>query len=346
MSGGVDSSVAAYLLLEKGYEVMGVTLRLREDGGAGDVTGAIGDASKVCGILGIPHHVISCPELFREKVIDRFIDEYVHGHTPNPCVVCNRQVKWASVLSWAFEHDIPYMATGHYSGIVRLENGRYSVSRTKNGEKDQTYALYGLTQEQLAHTVMPLDGLDKKEVRRIAEKTGLPVFAKPDSQEICFVPDNDYAGFIERETGGKVPPEGNFVTEDGEVLGRHKGITHYTVGQRRGLGLAMGHHVFVTGIRPDTNEVVIGEDKDVYSLELDCRGLNFMSVDGDAFKNGESLRLFGRIRYRHPGEWCTIKRTGEDTLHAVFERPVRAVTPGQAAVFYDGDLVACGGTIE
>ena len=208
-------------------------------------------------------------------------------------------------------------------------------------KKDQTYALYNLTQEQLARTLMPVGAYTKEEIREIAVKNNLPVAHKADSQDICFVPDGDYAGLIERDAPGSVPGEGNFVTKDGTVLGRHKGITHYTIGQRKGLGLAMGHHVFVTEIRPDTNEVVIGEADDVFSETLVCRQINFMGMENLL----EPRRVFAKIRYAHRGEWCTIDRCGKDEIICFFDRPVRAVTPGQAVVFYEGEYVLGGGVI-
>lgn len=354
MSGGVDSSVAAWLLKEQGYDVIGVTMQIWVDEGLYELArtdgccslSAVDDAAKVCDIIGIPHHVVNFRDIFREKVIKNFIDEYVHGHTPNPCIICNRYVKWESLLKWALDNGADCIATGHYARIKQLENGRYVIARSATEAKDQTYALYSLTQEQLAHTLMPVGDYSKDRIREIAGSIDLPVSKKPDSEEICFIPDNDYAGFIDREPGVSVPPPGNIVTSDGEVLGRHKGITHYTIGQRRGLNLAMGHHVFVTGIRTKTNEVVIGEDQDVYSSELTCHGINYMAFDESEAKEYENRRLFGKIRYRHPGEWCTIKRTDSDTLSVCFEKPVRAVTPGQAVVLYEDDHVALGGTID
>ncbi|MCR5747269.1 MAG: tRNA 2-thiouridine(34) synthase MnmA [Lachnospiraceae bacterium] len=354
MSGGVDSSVAAYLLKENGYDVTGVTMQIWLDEGLYELSradgccslSAVDDAEAVCKQIGIPHKVVNFKDVFREKVISDFIEEYRQGRTPNPCIVCNRYVKWESLLDWALENGADYIATGHYARVTRLDNGRYTITRSVTAAKDQTYALYNLTQEQLKHTLMPVGEYEKPEIREIAKRAGLPVSDKPDSEEICFIPDNDYAGFLERELGDSIPPEGNFVTADGEVLGRHKGITHYTIGQRRGLGLPMGHHVFVTEIRPETNEVVIGEGDEVFSSELCCGGLNFMSLGEDELRAGESKRLFGKIRYRHQGEWCTVYRSEMDRLEVKFDKPVRAVTPGQAAVFYDGDHIACGGTIE
>ena len=354
MSGGVDSSVAALLLKEQGYEVTGVTMQIWLDEGLYELArtdgccslSAVDDAKKVCDIIGIPHRVVNFKDIFRRKVITDFIEEYTHGHTPNPCIICNRYVKWESLLKWAVDEGNDHIATGHYARVKQLDNGRYAIARSATDAKDQTYALYSLTQEQLKATLMPLGEYGKPAVREIAEKAHLPVSSKPDSEEICFIPDNDYAVFIEREPGVAVPPPGNFVTSEGKILGQHKGITHYTIGQRRGLNLAMGHHVFVTEIRPDTNEVVIGEDRDVYSSELSFHGVNFMGVSGEELGTGEGWRFFGKIRYRHPGEWCSIKKTGRDAVSVVFEKPVRAVTPGQAVVLYDGDHVALGGTID
>ena len=237
------------------------------------------------------------------------------------------------------------MGCGERSGLYR--NGHYFLQVAADEHKDQTYFLWMLTEEQLRRTIFPLGDLTKDQVRDIARQHGYESLAqKRESQEICFIPDNDHAGFIEREAGADVPPPGNFVSKDGKILGEHKGITHYTIGQRRGLGLAMGHYVYVTGIRTDTNEVVIGEDEDVYSSKLSCHDINFMGLSGDEPDPGDGRRLFGKIRYRHPGEWCTVKRTGKDSLDVFFEKPVRAVTPGQAVVLYDDDHVACGGTID
>ncbi len=351
MSGGVDSSVAALLLKKQGYEVTGVTMQIwlsqalydmAKSDGCCSLT-AVDDAGKVCDIIGIEHRVVNFRDIFREKVIENFVSEYLKGRTPNPCIVCNRFVKWESLLKWALENGADYIATGHYARIGKLSNGRYAVCRSKTSGKDQTYALYSLTQDQLSHTLMPIGDYDKETVRSIAKSEGLPVFDKPDSQEICFIEDNDYAGFIERYPGIEVPGPGNFVTADGQVLGRHRGITRYTVGQRRGLGLPMGKHVYVTGIDPKKNEVVIGEGEDVFADSLHCSDLNFMSQED--LKEGEEKRLFCKIRYRHEGQWCQVTRTGKDELFARFEEPVRAVTPGQSAVFYEDDAVFGGGII-
>ena len=348
MSGGVDSSVAAYLLKEQGYDVIGVTMQIwqdeeraveEENGGCCGLS-AVDDARRVAAALDIPYYVMNFKKEFKENVIDYFIDEYLHGRTPNPCIACNRYVKWESLLKRSMDIGADYIATGHYARIEKLPNGRYSLKRSATLAKDQTYALYNLTQEQLARTLMPVGEYSKDEVREMAEKINLRVANKPDSQDICFVPDGDYAGFIERTLDAELPT-GNFVTLDGKVLGKHKGIMHYTVGQRKGLGLALGYPAFVIEIRPETNEVVIGTNEDSMSNYVRANKLNFMSIPDLT----EPMRVFAKIRYNHKGAWCTIEKTGEDEILCTFEEPQRAITPGQAVVFYDGDYVLGGGTI-
>ena len=348
MSGGVDSSVAAYLLKEQGYDVIGVTMQIWQDesqeqiednGGCCGIT-AVDDARRVAMQLDIPYYVMNFKNEFKKNVIDYFTDEYIHGRTPNPCSACNRQVKWESLLKRSLEIGADCIATGHYARIAQLENGRYAIRNSVTAKKDQTYALYNLTQEQLSHTLMPVGDYNKDEIRAIAEKIGIQVAHKPDSMEICFVPDNDYAGFITRETGYVSRP-GNFVDLHGNILGTHKGIIHYTVGQRKGLGLAMGHPVFVVAIRPETNEVVIGENDDVFSTKLYANNINLMSVD----KIEEPIRARAKIRYSHEGADCTIRMADDGLLECVFDEKQRAVTPGQALVIYDGDYVLGGGTI-
>lgn len=348
MSGGVDSSVAAWLLQKAGYEVIGVTMQIwqdepetqmEENGGCCGLS-AVEDARRVAAQLGIPYYVMNFKKDFQEKVIDYFMDEYLHGRTPNPCIACNRFVKWESLLRRSMEIGADYIATGHYARVEQLPNGRYALRTSATTAKDQTYALYNLTQEQLSRTLMPVGAYTKEQIREFAADLGLQVAQKPDSQEICFVPDKDYARFIEEHAGVKIP-EGNYVWTDGTVVGRHKGITHYTVGQRKKLGIALGRPVVVTAIRPETNEVVLGETTDVFCRTLRADRLNFMSIpgiDGDA-------RFLAKIRYNHGGAMCTVRMVGEDEVECTFDEPVRAVTPGQAVVFYDGDYVAGGGTI-
>ena len=349
MSGGVDSSVAAYLLKEQGYDVIGVTMQIwqdeeqaaQEENGVCCGLSAVDDARRVAAALEIPYYVMNFKKEFKENVIDYFVEEYQNGRTPNPCIACNRYVKWESLLQRSLSIGAEYIATGHYARVVQLENGRYTLRRSATLAKDQTYALYNLTQEQLKRTLMPVGKYTKDEVRAIAEKINLRIANKPDSQDICFVPDGDYAAYIEEEAGVKVP-EGNFVLTDGTVLGRHKGITHYTVGQRKGLGLALGYPAFVLEIRPETNEVVIGTKEESMTTQLRARNLNFMAVEDLT----EPLHVFTKIRYNHKGAWCTIEKTGEDEVLCTFDEPQRAVTPGQAVVFYDGEYVLGGGTIQ
>lgn len=349
MSGGVDSSVAAYLLKEQGYEVIGVTMQIWQDenhfveaenGGCCGLS-AVDDARRVAERLEIPYYVMNFKREFKKNVMDYFVAEYLKGRTPNPCIACNRYVKWESLLHRSLEIGADYIATGHYARVEQLPNGRFAIKNSVTAAKDQTYALFNLTQEQLSHTLMPVGAYTKDEIRAIAEEIGLMVAHKKDSQEICFIPDQDYAGFIDRECEGEVPSPGNFVSVNGEILGKHKGITHYTIGQRKGLGIAMGYPVFVTEIRPETNEVVLGSNEDVFTDKLYANQLNFMAVADIT----DEIELTAKIRYSHAGSRCRVKRTGEDEICCEFLEPVRAVTPGQAVVLYDGDYVAGGGII-
>lgn len=349
MSGGVDSSVAAYLLKEAGYDVIGVTMQVWQDedpfvsaenGGCCGLS-AVDDARRVADMLDIPYYVLNFKREFKESVIDYFVDSYMHGKTPNPCIACNRYVKWEALLNRAMELGCDYIATGHYARVCQLSNGRYAIKKSATDKKDQTYALYNLTQEQLKRTLMPVGEYEKEEVREIAQKIGLLVANKPDSQEICFIPDHDYAAYIERETGTSFP-QGNFVDVNGNIIGRHKGIIHYTIGQRKGLGLSLGAPAFVLEIRPETNEVVIGTNEDTFHESLLADQVNFMSVSN---LEGE-LRVTAKIRYSHQGTPCLLHMEGEDSIICHFEEPVRAITPGQAVVFYDGDVVVGGATIQ
>lgn len=348
MSGGVDSSVAALLLKEQGYNVIGVTMNIWQedsaasDGSCGGIT-AVEDAERIAQQLGIPYYVMDFRKEFRCRVIDYFTEEYLAGRTPNPCVVCNRYVKWEALLKRSVELGADYIATGHYARIDMLPNGRRAVRNSVTAMKDQTYALYNLTQEQLEHTLFPIGDYTKEQIREIAVRANLAVAQKPDSQDICFVTDDDYAGFIEKNAPDRLPPAGNFVDKSGKILGRHKGITHYTIGQRRGLEIAAGHRIFVTDIRLETNEVVLGENEDIFTSEVTCDKVNFMSVPG--IDTGEKIRVLAKIRYNHKGDYGYIEKTDDGKVICRFDRPVRAATPGQAMVFYDGEYVLGGGTI-
>lgn len=347
MSGGVDSSVAAYLLKKQGYDVIGVTMQIwqeedefvqEENGGCCGLS-AVDDARRVAQAIGIPHYVMNFRKDFKDKVIDYFCEEYLNARTPNPCIACNRYVKWESLLKRCLDIGADYIATGHYSQITKLDNGRYALKCSKTQKKDQTYALYNLTQNQLSKTLMPIGAYTKDEVRAIAEEIGLLVAKKPDSQDICFVDDN-YGEFIEETTGTKIP-KGNFVDPEGNVLGQHKGIIYYTVGQRRGLGLSLKKPGYVIKVDKDTNEVVVGDKQDLFANVLYGNKVNCMSVP--AFEDG--MRLMAKIRYNSPEVPCRVYMTGEDEVRVVFDDPQRAITPGQAVVFYDGDIVAGGATI-
>lgn len=336
MSGGVDSSVAAYLLKKRGYEVIGVSLQTFNEKGKD-----IEDAERVAGTLGIPFYIINVCEMFEKEIINGFVSEYMNGRTPNPCCVCNARIKWKVLLEWALENGAEYIATGHYARIDRLPNGRYAVCNSITAKKDQTYALCNLSQEQLAHTIMPVGELEKKDVRRIAKRIGIDVAGKPDSQDICFVLDNDYAAFIKTKMGIQCAG-GNFVDMDGNILGEHKGIFCYTIGQRKGLNLAMGKPVFVNKIRPETNEVVVGGEDMIFSTMLEAGNTNLMGAA--SIHTGD--RFMGKIRYAHAGEMCTVTYFDGDTIKLRFDKPVRAATPGQSVVLYSGPYVMAGAVIS
>lgn len=341
MSGGVDSSVAAAVLKEQGYEVIGVTLSLyKEDPTTG--TADERDAAAVCKTLGIKHIIVDRREAFKNTVIKDFIASYEAGLTPNPCVLCNKAVKFSEMLSLADELGADFVATGHYSAIKRDEStGRYLLCRPEDKSKDQTYMLYRLTQEQLSRILMPLASLSKEQVRNKAREIGLCVASRPDSQDICFVPDGDYAGFIERYTG-KTYPQGDYVSVDGKVLGRHNGLIRYTVGQRKGLGIALGKPAFVIAKQVDSNRVVLSENEDLlFKTSVKIKDVNFIPFDAP---EGE-IKVEAKLRYRHKEAPATLRMTGENEAVIEFETPQRAPAPGQAAVFYDGELLIGGGTI-
>ena len=341
MSGGVDSAVTAYLLKAAGFSVTGITLRTWFSAeGEESRCCEIDDARRVAWKIGIPYYAFNCVLAFQDNVTKPFVSEYLQGLTPNPCIVCNRYVKWEKMLYYAKVLKADFVATGHYASVLRLDNGRYTVQQALHAEKDQTYMLYKLTQEQLARTMMPLGKCSKEEVRRIAEEAGLPVAHKKDSQEICFVTRGSYGDYIEKETDSAVRP-GNFVDEKGTVVGTHKGIIHYTVGQRKGLGLALGYPVYVKHISAAANEIVVGNETSLYHREIICSELNYMSVPG--IEEGETLRAHVKIRYHHGGEYASICPEGNGQVRVIFDNPVRAPAPGQSAVFYDENRCVIGG---
>lgn len=348
MSGGVDSSVAAKLLSDEGYECVGCTMRLYEN----DMIGLdlfetccslkdTEDARKVTEKIGIPYHIFHYENLFREKVIEPFVNSYENGKTPNPCIECNRVMKFKYLFEKADALGCDYLATGHY-GIVEYdeEKQRYLLKKAKDPNKDQSYVLYTLTQDQLSRLKLPLGGFCKNETRDIAETSGFVNSKKHDSQDICFIPDGDYASFI-RNYRKKEYPEGDFVDENGNVLGRHKGIIFYTIGQRKGLNISSSAPLYVTDIDPVTNTVHLSHGENLFKTELKANSINLISVP----KIEGEMRACAKIRYRHKEAPCTVIQTGEDELTVRFDEPQRAITKGQSVVIYDGDIVVGGGTI-
>ena len=354
MSGGVDSSVAAVMLAEQGYEVIGITMKTwdyhRSGGNSGKETGcctveSMNDARHIAVNHGFKHFIVDIREEFGDWVIDRFVEDYLEGRTPNPCVLCNTHIKWAALMKRANNLGCDFIATGHYAQI-REENSRFVISRGLDRSKDQSYALWGVAQEHLARTIFPLGGYSKKEIRQIAQDHGLlNVANKPDSYEICFVPDDDYRGFLKNRVEGledKVKG-GTFVDKDGNVLGTHEGYPFYTIGQRRGLNLPMGKPVYVTHINPYTNTITIGEKEDLIETTLTAKELNFIKYD--AVPKGE-MEITGAIRYNDDGAIGTLTQLGEDEIKVHFPTGREAITPGQAIVCYEGDDVVAGGWIK
>jgi tRNA-specific 2-thiouridylase len=351
MSGGIDSSLAAVMLHEEGYEVIGMTMKTWDYASSGSSkkeTGccsldSINDARNIAVNLGFPHYILDIREEFGDYVIDHFTGEYLEGRTPNPCVLCNTHIKWDSLLRRADKLDCELIATGHYAN-VREENSRYVISKGTDTWKDQSYVLWGVSQESLARTKLPLGNLKKSEIREMAtQKEFYDLVNKKESYEICFVPDNDYRGFLKRRVEGleERVKGGNFVLEDGKVVGKHEGYPFYTIGQRKGLGIAFGTPMFVTEIRKDTNEVVLGHEK---SLDKDGMVVGKIVMQKYANLNGLSLETNTKIRYKHEGSPATIIQEG-DKMKVIFNEPVSGIAPGQAAVFYEGDDVVGGGWI-
>lgn len=339
MSGGVDSSVAAKVLLDEGYDVVGVTIETFSDNGK--MPEDINDAEKVAKMLGIEYFKLDLRKEFKECVIGNFIESYIAGKTPNPCLECNRYIKFGQMLEKAEEMGFDYIATGHYAltGFDE-EKGRFILKRPEDRSKDQTYVLYSLTQHQLGKTLFPLAKYEKSRIREMAEQAGFVNSDKPDSQDICFVPDGKYAEFIKKYTD-KGSEEGDFTDIDGNFLGRHKGIINYTIGQRKGLGIALGKPVFVVSKDPQSGTVVLGSNDDLFTNELTAEDVNFISM---ASLDNE-MRVTAKTRYNQKDEPAFIIPLADGRVRVVFDRPQRAVTSGQAVVFYDGDVVVGGGKI-
>ncbi|MBF8984816.1 tRNA 2-thiouridine(34) synthase MnmA [Lutibacter sp. B2] len=348
MSGGVDSSVAAYVLKQQGYEVIGVTMKVwsdteedeREDGCCG--LSAVDDARRVADKLDIPFYVMNFKDIFEKKVVDYFVDEYLQGRTPNPCIACNKFMKFEELLKRAHQLGAYYVATGHYAKIeLDSQLEKYIIKKSDAVAKDQTYALYNFTQDQLKHTLMPLGKFSSKdEVREIAKKLELSTANKPDSQEICFVKDNDYGNFIAQRKPGEIMP-GNFVDTKGTILGKHKGIPYYTIGQRKGLGITFGKPTYVVDIISKKNQVVLGDNEDVFGYELIAENINYIYID----KVEDGMKVQAQIRYNADPEDAQIYKMNDGKIKVIFEKAQRAITPGQAIVFYNGDVLIGGGTI-
>lgn len=344
MSGGVDSSAAALLLQRQGFEVTGITLRLRggrlQEQEGEEAERDIQDAARVCAALGIEHRVLDLSETFRREVVDAFARDYLAGRTPNPCVVCNRAVKFGAMLDYAREQGADFIATGHYARTAYdPAASRWKLYRGGSA-KDQSYVLYGLSQQQLAHTLFPLWGLEKEQVRALAREAALPVADKGDSMEICFVPMGGHAAFLEWYTGSKMEP-GDFVDEAGKVLGRHQGIGRYTIGQRKGLGIAFGEPMYVVRLDAGRNQVVLGREGRQMASSLLAGEINYLSIAPPS----EPRRITARIRYQAPDAPARLTPLEGGAVRVDFDAPQRSITPGQAVVFYDGDLVLGGGTI-
>ncbi|ACO85000.1 tRNA 2-thiouridine(34) synthase MnmA [Clostridium botulinum] len=347
MSGGVDSSVAAYLLKEQGYEVIGVTMQIWQDdeefiekeGGCCSLS-AVADARRVANKIGIPFYVMNFKDAFKRNVIDYFVDEYMEGRTPNPCIACNKFIKFSSFLDKAMAMGIDYVATGHYA-IIEKHNDRYIIKKSEDDKKDQTYALYNLTQFQLERTLMPCGQYKKSKIREIAKEIGLRVHNKKDSEEICFIPDNDHGRYIKNRFPNKVR-EGNFVDKQGNILGTHKGIVYYTIGQRKGLGIAFGKPMYVVDINPFRNEVVLGDLEDLLNTELIAKDTNYIPFD--TLK--EPMEVEAKIRYSQTPSKAIITPIEDDRVRVNFHEKQRAITKGQSVVFYKDDLLIGGGIIE
>lgn len=348
MSGGVDSSVAAYLIKQQGYQTLGITMKLYTNENicvSNNKTCCslddIEDARKVAYHLDIPYYVLNFTNNFKEKVIDKFVDSYRHALTPNPCIDCNRFIKFDKLISRSKELDYDYIVTGHYANVeYDSVSNRFLLTKGIDDTKDQSYVIYSLTQSQLSKTLFPLGKLLKSQIREMANQIGIPTANKHESQDICFIPDNDYASFIEKYTNQKIEP-GNFIDKSGNILGNHKGIIRYVIGQRKGLNLSFPKPMYVTAINPNENTVTLGPTEELFFNSLNATDINLIAES----KITKPMRVKAKIRYKQQEEWATVEQTGENSFHLEFDQNQRAITPGQAVVLYDGNIVLGGGTI-
>ena len=342
MSGGVDSSLTAAMLLKQGYKVFGITLWLWVSGTPYDeVPLAVTDAKKMCDFLGIEHHVIDARDVFYENVVDYFVKEYAYGRTPNPCVFCNKNIKFDLMLNRALELGATHMVTGHYAQVnYNEETGLYELHKGIDPTKDQSYVMYNMNQRILSHLMFPLGGQCKTETRKLAAEYDLPVAKKPDSVDICFLPHGNYQKLVVEEMKAK-PKAGNIVTQDGEVLGKHNGLFNYTIGQRKGLGIAYKHPLYVIGFNGDRNEVIVGPNERLFTNRMICKFYNFL--DDTIHKE---LKAEGKIRYAANPSPCTARILDDDTMEVIFEEPQRAITPGQSVAFYNGTQLLGGAVID
>lgn len=335
MSGGIDSSVCAHLVQEMGYTASGITMQLWGEDTANSV-----DAKQIADRLGMSHQTVVLREEFRKCVVDRFISDYIEGLTPNPCVECNRTLKFGTLFEIAKAEGYDFFATGHYAKVEQNENGEWQLKKAEDEKKDQSYFLWSIKKEVLPYLILPLGNYTKPEIRAIAAEHHFENAHRSDSQDICFIPGGDYASFIQEKTK-KNFPKGNFVAPDGKILGEHQGIIHYTVGQRKGLGIALGQPAFVASKNIEENTVMLTTDAELYATELTARSVNFLCSEPT-----DPLRITAKIRYRHTPAPATLTRIGEDRVKVIFDEPQRAIAPGQSVVFYDGDVVLGGGIIE
>ena len=341
MSGGVDSSVSALLLKKEGYEPLGITLELFAGSSCCNINTYI-DAKNVCKTIGIPHFTYNCKEQFKDYVINDFIDCYANCRTPNPCIECNKYMKFGIMWEKAKELGCNYIATGHYAKTEYSEKyGRWVLKKSQAGKKDQSYVLWNIPKELIEHVLFPLaDFTDKEQIREIARENDLKVANKPDSEDICFVPDGNYKKFLETNSGIK-PKKGNIVNSKGEILGKHTGLYNYTIGQRKGLGISYKVPLFVLGFNKAKNEVIVGEEKELYKKEITVTDINLLLVD----KIEETMEVDVKTRYSSKVAKAKIEQDGEN-IKVTFDEPQRAITPGQSAVFYVGDIVLGGGKIK